>query len=149
MGHSIFNKENSIGLVSYSSEVYMNLPINKFDLNQRALFTGAVEDMSANGGTATFDGVLVALDMLLKEKEANPDTKLMMFVLSDGETNNGYSLKDVEGLLKAFEIPIYTIGYNANIEALQAISQINEAASIDADSEDVIYKIKSLFNAQM
>lgn len=148
-GAQYINKENSIGLVSYSSEVYMNLPINKFDLNQRALFTGAVEDMSANGGTATFDGVLVALDMLLKEKEANPDTKLMMFVLSDGETNNGYSLKDVEGLLKAFEIPIYTIGYNANIEALQAISQINEAASIDADSEDVIYKIKSLFNAQM
>jgi Ca-activated chloride channel family protein len=73
----------------------------------------------------------------------------MLFVLSDGETNYGHSLNDVRDMLQAFKIPIYTIGYNANIKALQSLSDINEAASINADSEDVVYKLGSLFNAQM
>ncbi|SFR80839.1 vWA domain-containing protein [Anaeromicropila populeti] len=148
-GAEYINSDNYIGLVTYNSSVSINLPIAKFDLNQRSLFTGAVTDMSAAGGTATYDGVLVAMDMLLKAKETNPDTKLMMFVLSDGETNEGYKLKSIKGILKALEIPVYTIGYNADIEALETLSQINEAASINADSDDVVYKLKSLFNAQM
>lgn len=148
-GSQYINSENSIGLVTYDSSVYINLPIGKFDLNQRSLFTGAVEDLSAAGGTATFDGIAVAMDMLVKAKKDNPDTKPMLFVLSDGETNSGYKLKDIRGILKALEIPAYTIGYNADIQALETISSINEAASINADSDDVIYKLKSLFNAQM
>ena len=76
-------------------------------------------------------------------------TPLLIFVLSDGDTNKGHSLKDIKGLIETYKIPIYTIGYNANIQALESISSINEAASINADSDDVVYKIKSLFNVQM
>lgn len=142
-------KDNSVGLVTYSNDVNINLPIGKFDINQRSLFTGAVKDMQAGGGTSTFDGIIVAAKMLMDEKAKNPDEKLMLFVLSDGETNSGHSLKDIESMLKALKIPVYTIGYNANIKALQTISSINEAASINADSEDVVYKLGSLFNSQM
>ncbi|NTV79759.1 MAG: glycoside hydrolase family 92 protein, partial [Clostridiales bacterium] len=46
-------------------------------------------------------------------------------------------------------IPVYTIGYNANIKAMESLSNINEAASINADSEDVVYKLMNLFNAEM
>ena len=42
--------------------------------------------MDASGGTATFDGIAVAVKMLLEEKGKDPDAKLMLFVLSDGET---------------------------------------------------------------
>ena len=148
-GSQYINSDNYVGLVSYNSNVYVNLPVGQFDLNQRSLFTGAVSDMDASGGTASFDAIMVALDMLLKAQEAQPNTKLMMFVLSDGETNSGYSLNDIQGVLKTYGVPVYTIGYNANISALETISQINEAANINADSDDVIYKLKSLFNAQM
>jgi Ca-activated chloride channel family protein len=148
-GSQYILKDTSIGLVTFSTDVNINLPIAKFDLNQRALFTGAVNDMQANGSTAMFDAVIVASKMLIEEKAKNPDAKLMLFVLSDGETNAGHSLDDVRGMLQAFKIPIYTIGYNADIKALQSLSDINEAASINADSEDVIYKLGSLFNAQM
>ena len=142
-------EENSIGLVTYSNDVNINLPIEKFDLNQRSLFTGAVQDMDASGGTATFDAIAVAVQMLLDEKEKNPDAKLMLFVLSDGETNIGHSLDDLREILESVKIPVHTIGYNANIEALENISRINEATSINADSDDVIYKLGSLFNAEM
>jgi Mg-chelatase subunit ChlD len=148
-GAQYIKDNNYVGLVSYSSEVTKEVPIAKFDLNQRSYFQGAVEDMQASGGTATYDGITVAIDMLLKAKESNPNAKLMLFLLSDGETNEGNHLDYVQPLIEESKIPIYTIGYNANIDALQKISNINEASSINADSDDVIYKIKSLFNAQM
>lgn len=148
-GSRYIGEENSIGLVTYSNDVNINLPIEKFDLNQRSLFTGAVQDMDASGGTATFDAIAVAVQMLLDEKEKNTDAKLMLFVLSDGETNIGHSLDDLREILESVKIPVHTIGYNANIEALENISRINEATSINADSDDVIYKLGSLFNAEM
>lgn len=148
-GAQYINSDNSIGLVTYSTDVYVNLPIAKFDINHRSLFAGAVTDLDASGSTATFDAILVALDMLMDAKEANPDTKPMLFVLSDGETNTGNNLSDVQDILQALKVPVYTIGYNADISALNKISSINEAASINANSDDVVYQLKNLFNAQM
>ena len=87
--------------------------------------------------------------MLMDEKAKNPNAKLMLFVLTDGETNSGHTLNDVEGMIRGLKIPIYTIGYNADIKSLQIVSSINEAASINADNEDVVYKLGSLFNAEI
>ncbi|MNN79636.1 von Willebrand factor type A domain protein [compost metagenome] len=87
--------------------------------------------------------------MLQDELAVNSNYKPIIFVLSDGETNEGHSLKDIKELIEAYKVPIYTIGYNANIKALQSISSINEAASINADTDDVVYKIGNLFNVQM
>ncbi len=73
----------------------------------------------------------------------------MLFVLSDGETNRGHDFSDIKDIIESLRIPVYTIGYNADIDVLQNLSNINEAASINADTDDVIYKIQNLFNAQM
>ena len=143
------SSSNYIGLVSYSDLVTIELPIGRFDLNQQAYFKGAVEGLRASGGTATFDGIAVAAQMIQEALEDNPDAKPMIFVLSDGETNSGYDLSDVSDILKSLRIPVYTIGYNANIDALRKISAINEAASIDASTDDVVYQLKQLFNASM
>lgn len=148
------NDTNYVGLVSYSNKVSINLPIDKFDLNQRSYFTGAVEDLSPGGQTATYDAVLVALDLLMKaqakvEAETGQAVKPLLFVLSDGETNVGNTLREISPVVEGLEVPCYTIGYNANLDALQDLSSINEAASINADNDDVVYSLKSLFNAQM
>ncbi len=148
-GSQYINNNNYIGLVSYSTNVTVNLPIDRFDVNQRAYFNGSVQSLTASGNTATFDAILVATNMLLEKQKEVPDSKLMMFVLSDGETNMGHSLENVSKVVKNLDIPIYTIGYNANISALGEISNINEAASINADSEDVIYQLKNLFNSNL
>ncbi|MFC5406030.1 vWA domain-containing protein [Cohnella soli] len=148
-GQKYLGKDNSIGLVSYSSDVSINLPIAKFDTIQQSMFVGTVNALVAGGGTATFNGIVVALKMLQDELAAHPNEKPIIFVLSDGETNEGYSLSDIKGLIETYKIPIYTIGYNANIKALQSISSINEAASINADTDDVVYKIGNLFNVQL
>ena len=87
--------------------------------------------------------------MIQKQKEQVPDAKTMLFVLSDGATNKGNSLEDISSIVQGLEVPIYTIGYNADIDALTKISSINEAASINADSDDVVYQLKSLFNSNL
>lgn len=149
IGSKYIGNDCSVGLVTFSSDVNIALPIGKFDINQRSLFTGAVQNMQANGSTAMFDAIIVATKMLTDAKAANPNAKLMLFVLSDGETNAGHSLNATRKMIEGLKVPIYTIGYNANIDALGVISKINEAASINADTDDVIYKIQNLFNASM
>jgi Ca-activated chloride channel family protein len=148
-GQYYISEDNMVGLVSYSNDVNIDLPIAKFDLNQRASFAGAVNDLEAGGGTATFDGIAVAMKMIQDQRDVDPNLRPIIFVLSDGETNRGHSLDDVKDIVEDLGIPIYTIGYNANIPALQAISSINEAASVNADTDDVVYKLRNLFNAEM
>lgn len=143
------SKDNYIGLISYNNKVYMNLPIAKFDINQQALFKGAVQSLDATGQTATYDALVVAIDMINKAMADTPDAKPMIFLLSDGEQNVGYSLNDIDSVVRNYQIPVYSIGYNANIEALKRISEINEAATINADSDDIIYQLKNLFNSEM
>lgn len=143
------NTENYIGLVSYADDVTIELPIGQFDLEQQTYFKGTVENLYASGGTATFDAICVALNMIHEKMKEYPDAKPMLFVLSDGETNAGYNLNDIRDVLGGLRIPVYTIGYNADLEALQSISSVNEAASIDASTDDVVYQLKTLFNANM
>lgn len=150
-GMQYIKDNNYVGLVSYSSNVTVEVPIAQFDLNQKAYFQGAVNRLTANGGTATYEALCVGLDMIEKAKVDNPDAKCMLFLLSDGYANGDYALEDVESAIYKSEIPVYTIGYtsSADAEELGRLSGINEAASISADSDDIIYKIKSLFNAQL
>lgn len=141
--------ENYIGLVSYSSDVYINLPIDVFSNSQRAKFNGAVKTLTPNGSTATYDAVLVGTKMLLEKKQEIPDAKLVMFLLSDGEQTDGYSLAKIEPVIEGLHIPIHTICYGEDLDEMKELSMLNEASSIQATPEDVVYNLKNMFNAQM
>lgn len=143
------NTENYIGLVSYNDNVTVELPIAKFDLTQQSYFKGSVEALSVGGATATFDAICVAMKMVEDKLAEIPEAKPMIFVLSDGETNRGYSLGDITDIVSGLQMPVYTIGYNANISALQAISDINEGICINAGTDDIAYQLRQLFNANM
>ena len=150
-GAQYINDNNYVGLVSYSNSVTIEVPIAQFDLNQRSYFQGAVNNLIASGGTASYDAVVVAVKMITEAKAQHPDAKCMLFLLSDGYANNGYSMDEITSALRTSGIPVYTIGYgdDADTGELARMSGINEAASINADSDDIIYKIKSLFNSQL
>ena len=82
---------------------------------------------------------------------ALPNAKPMLCVLTDGVPTEWLSLNDVDNVIDGLNIPVYTIGYGsgADMDTLGKISSINEAASISASTDDVIYKIKNLFNAEL
>jgi Ca-activated chloride channel family protein len=75
----------------------------------------------------------------------------MIFLLSDGAVNEGRTAKEITPLMKYYKIPVYTIAYGADADTdeLTSVSTINEAACISASSDDVVYQLKQLFNAQM
>ena len=150
-GMQYIKENNYVGLVSYSDDVTIEVPIAKFDMNQKAYFQGGINGLNANGSTASYDAVVVAMDMIAKEKVNHPDAKAMIFLLSDGKQNVGYGFNTIKGALEESQIPVYTISYTSDgdKDAMQKLADVNEGASINADSDDIIYKIKSLFNSQM
>ena len=143
----IIGSNVNVGLITFSDSVTIDVPIAKFDDRQKSYFSNAVKSMRAGGGTAMFNAIVVAEKMLMDAKQSNPNTKLMLFVLTDGESNTGYKYKDIEKLAKGTKIPINTIGYNANIAILQQLSDLNEAITMNADSDNIISRLESLFQA--
>ncbi len=147
---SYIGSEHYIGLVSYSARVKINLPIAQFDDKQRAYFSGEVKGLSAGGSTATYDAVLVGVDMLEQALKDIPDAKPMLFVLTDGEQNEGFELDRIKGIVSGFGIPVYTIAYNYKDNGeLETLSGLNEAATIKAGSDDIVNQLRNLFNVQL
>lgn len=148
------NENNYIGLVSYATNVHVNLPIDKFDATQKAYFSGAVKNLKIEDATATYDAVLVAMKLMMEKKEEIPNAKLMLFVLSDGEQNHGYNLDRIAPIVGGLKIPVYSIGYNLDEhpdaeKELTRLSNINEAAAINANSADLVNQLRNLFNTQL
>ncbi len=141
--------DNYVGLLSYSDNVSIELPIAQFTLEQQSYFAGAVERMRTGGNTATYDALMVGVDLINQYKQNVPDAKAMIFLLSDGQCNEGYDYRTAADIVDYYGIPIYTIGYNEDIDSLKDLSSINEAVYIDADNDDVVYELAALFNAQM
>ncbi|MBR0488370.1 VWA domain-containing protein [Candidatus Saccharibacteria bacterium] len=144
------DSDNYVGLVSYDDKVYINLPIDKFTNQQRAYFSGAVKDLTTNGSTATYSATTVGLKMLLDASETIPDAKMMLFVLTDGETNTGYRLKSISPLVAGLKVPVYTIAYEtSSTSELIRLSGLNEAACIDSDVAGIVNDLRNLFNVNM
>jgi Ca-activated chloride channel family protein len=145
------NEGNGIGLVSYSSkdDLTIDLPIAGFTAKQQSLFVGAVNDFAAGGNTATNSALVVALDLVVKAQKQMPTAKIRVLVLSDGNQNEGLALSDITGLVNGIAIPVYGIGFEANLADLQKLADINEGYCINADSEDVVYKLRNLFTAEL
>lgn len=139
--------ESSVGMVQFSERTTLRLPIEEFDLNQQARFVAAIEDMDAAGGTAMYDGISLGLQMLVDHKATNPDSKLLLIVLTDGETNEGYNLGDTSAIIQGLRIPVYTVGFEASLDELGRLSSLVEAATINASEDNVEFKISALFNA--
>ncbi len=145
----LISTNNAIGLVTYNDRVNVDLFIKPFNLQQKALFIGAVERLYASGKTATNDAVLVAVDRLNEFEKTHPGYKKVIFVLSDGETNRGQSFDDVKSALEWSGIPIHTIAYELSSEHLKQMAALAEGAYIKSSASSASYRIGNLLNSEM
>lgn len=114
------------------------------------LYKGAVNSLDANGNTAMYNGLCVAMDRIYKKsQELGGNCTPIIFVLTDGDSNTGYKFSETKDIIAGMNIPIYTISYNYAADSLSELASINEAASIVGNSEDITYKLRNLFNAEM
>lgn len=147
---SFIGAEHYVGLVSYSSGVTINLPIAQFDPTQRAYFSGEVKNLSVGSNTATYNALLVAMQMIQEKMKEIPDAEPMLFLLTDGDQNTGYSLSKTLPIVGGLQVPVYSIAYNYhNTGDLEALSEINEASVIKADTDDIVNQLRNLFNANL
>ena len=71
------------------------------------------------------------------------------------DNTNFYNKKSVyenriEPIVGGLHIPVYCIGYNMNnTKELKELAEINEAALINADSDDIVNQLRNLFNVNM
>jgi Ca-activated chloride channel homolog len=139
--------ETEVGVVEFYDTAVKRLDIAEFDLNQQGRYAAIAEDLSPGGGTAMYDGIVLGLKMLEDRRAADPDLKTILVVLTDGETTDGLQFGDVDRMIAGLRIPIYTVGFEADLDELGRVSSLVEAANIDASEEDVEFKIAALFNA--
>lgn len=144
------NDDNYIGIIGFDSDVREYLPIDQFSLTQKTLYKGAVNSLDANGNTAMYNGLCVAMDRIYKKsQELGGNCTPIIFVLTDGDSNTGYKFSETKDIIAGMNIPIYTISYNYAADSLSELASINEAASIVGNSEDITYKLRNLFNAEI
>ena len=139
--------ETEIGVVEFSDTAVKRLDIAEFDLNQQGRYAAIAEDLSPGGGTAMYDGIVLGLKMLEDRRASEPDLKTILVVLTDGETTAGLEFDRIDEVVAGLRIPIYTVGFEADLDELGRVSSLVEAATIDAREEDVEFKIAALFNA--
>lgn len=145
----LINPINAIGLVSYHEQVNVDLFVRPFNVQQKALFIGAVERLRAGGKTATNNAVVVAANQLLEFSQSNPDHKLLIFVLSDGRTNRGLEFDKVQKALEFSGIPIHAIAYEISSEHLSLLASLGEGAYIESSAGSASYRIGNLLNSEM
>jgi len=73
----------------------------------------------------------------------------MIFVLSDGETNRGHSMNEIKTSFRHLEYQYTQSAYNADIQACRRSPASMRLASINADTDDVVYKLANMFNAEL
>ena len=145
----LISSTNAIGLVSFNESVNVDLNIRPFNIQQKALFIGAVEDLSTGGNTATNNAVLTAAKELIAYSREHSDHKLVIFVLSDGETNKGLDYERVAKVMEWTGIPIHAIAYELSSDHLKAMASLAEGAYIESSAESASYRIGNLLNSEM
>jgi Ca-activated chloride channel family protein len=145
------NSDNYVGLVSYSStgDITVDVPIGQFNDAQHSLFAGAVNDLRADGGTATNSAIYAGLDLMLKQQVNVPNAKLRLLVMSDGQQNEGLDINDAISVVQGLGVPVYGVGFEADLSDLSKLAEPNEGYVINADSDDVVSKLKNLFRAEL
>jgi Ca-activated chloride channel family protein len=137
----------SVGMVEFSDITRKRLEVAGFDLNQQARFAAATQDMIPAGGTAMYDGIVVGLSMLVEQRAVDSSGKYLLVVLTDGETRDGLTFDDVAEVIAGVRIPVFTVGFEADIDELGRLASLVEAANINASEGNVEFKLASLFNA--
>ena len=145
----MISTNNAIGLITYNSNVNVDVPIGDFSVQHKSLFLGAIEGISASGGTATNDAVLTSLHVLNEYSKTHPDHKLIGILLSDGDTTDGVSLDSIKHIISGMQIPVHTIAYGFKSNELKDIAGLVEAAYIESSTDSAEYKIGNLLNAEM
>lgn len=101
------NPEDQVFVVNFNEHVLLGLPANvQFTANQDQL-ARALSRNKADGLTALYDAVAVALEQLKKGKW---DKKVLIVVSDGGDNASAHKLSDIVALVNQSDAIVYTLG---------------------------------------
>ncbi|MEM9805451.1 MAG: VWA domain-containing protein [Cyanobacteria bacterium P01_D01_bin.56] len=144
------NQGNQVGLVTFAERPVRRLELAPFDKLQQQKLLAAVDQLHAHGGTAMYDGVMVALANLMEKRINDPDGRFYLLLLSDGDVNRGYEFRKVKDIMAHSNVRFYPIAYGeVNKAELQAIANLKESTVKQGNPENVQTLFKDLFQVNL
>ncbi|MGB3614448.1 MAG: VWA domain-containing protein [Elainellaceae cyanobacterium] len=144
------NQGNQVGLVTFSDQPVRRLALTPYDLLQQKKLLAAIDQLQADGGTAMYDGVMVALSDLMEKRVSDPNGRFYLLLLSDGDVNEGHLFDDVKDIMAYSDVRFYPIAYgDVNETELQAIASLRESTVKQGNPENVQTLFKDLFQVNL
>jgi Ca-activated chloride channel family protein len=101
------NPQDQMFVVNFNERVSFGLPDYLPFTDQVAQLEAALSTIKANGETALYDAVAVALEHL---KKGDRDKKVLMVISDGGDNASKHKLTDIIALLGQPDVIVYTIG---------------------------------------
>jgi Ca-activated chloride channel homolog len=120
------NVEDQMFVVSFNEYVYLGLPDDEPFTDKEAQLEAALSKITANGMTALYDAVAVALRHL---KKGNRDKKVLIVISDGGDNASKRNLAEILAMAGQSDAIIYTIGVfdpedpDRNPNALQRLAK--------------------------
>lgn len=151
IGSEFIQPDSRIGLIIFDHQVTRVLPIAKFEGGHKDDFIRMARRLTAEGGTAMYDGIAVALSDLLDQQD--PESKTVLIVLTDGDSQaDSLSQLEVKKIASEIGIPIYILGMEPKESLMSDLSTVARSTGGEAFSvtpKDVRSRIANLLNSQL
>jgi Ca-activated chloride channel family protein len=144
------NSGNQVGLISFSDKPARLLPLQPFDASSRERLLATVRGLRADGATALYDGIAVALHDLMLARRRDPNGRFHLLVLSDGLPTTGLGLGDLKGVIEHSGISITPIAYgDVNDGELRKIAALRESAVYRGEPKLIVPLMNDLFQTNL
>lgn len=144
------NPGNQVGLIAFNANPTALVPLAPFDTLQHQRLLAAIDSLRADGGTAMYDGMIVALDTLMEQVETDPNGRFYLLVLSDGQSNEGFGFDRIREILEYSNVRVYPIAYgDVNMQEMQAIAALRESTVQVGTPENVQSLLKGLLQTNL
>jgi Ca-activated chloride channel family protein len=144
------NAGNKVGLVTFSDRVRYLVPLAPFDKLQHQRLLAAIDSLQADGNTAMYDGTMVGLAELVKERQKDPNGRFNLLLLTDGEVTTGLRFDRVKEIMAQVGIRVYPISYGeANQKELEEIAKLRESTVKAGNPQNVQSLLKELFQVNL
>jgi Ca-activated chloride channel family protein len=143
-----FGPDDQVGLVTFSTDYRVDVPIGPVRGNLGAL-QSAARGLFPEGGTALYSSTRTAHDQLVREFQGGVINAVV--VMTDGRNDDPDSdldrlvadLRPGEDESKTVRVFTVAFGEDAGLEELQSIAEASTGASYDAREETSIEKVLS------
>ncbi len=145
------NSSNQVGMIAFNERPTYLLPLAPFDIQQHQGLLAAIDQLRADGLTATHDALMVAVADLMKQANQDPDGIYYVLLLSDGETNRGFRLNDTRAILEYSNVRVYPIAYGSGADRgeLESIAALRESVVQVGTVDNVQTLLKDLLQTNL